>query len=309
VRLCKVVAKHDKIYTSHMRSYFSGLVDAVDEQIELARRSGCRLQISHMQAVAPRNWHLQEPAIERIEQAHAEGIDVAFDCYPYVAGSTVLTQILPQAALEGGTEALLARLADAGERARIARETKAAIEWRWSDIYISAVASRKNEDAVGRNLQELGDRGGRDPMDVALDLLEQERCAVNMVCFNQSEENLKQTLTHPLSIIISDGFYVRGRPHPRLHGTFPKLLGEFCREKRWLPLADAIRKVTDFPARRFGFSQRGRLEPGCFADVTVFDPQAVDSPATYEDPELPPSGIRWVFRNGRLTVGSHPAVA
>jgi dihydroorotase/N-acyl-D-amino-acid deacylase len=304
VRLCRVTARHDKIYTSHIRSYFSGLVDAVDEQIELARRSGCRLQISHMQAVAPRNWHLQAPALERIEKARAEGIDVAFDCYPYVAGSTVLTQMLPQSALEGGTEALLARLADPVARSRIAAETVAAIEWRWSDIYISAVGSDRNTDAVGRNLEELGEQRSRPPIDAALDLLEQERCAVNMICFNQSEDNLKLTLTHPLSIIISDGFYVKGRPHPRLHGTFPKLLGEFCRDRRWLSLPEAIHKVTGAPARRFGLRERGRLMAGFFADIAVFDPLEVNSPATYERPELRPSGIRCVFRSGRLTAGS-----
>ncbi len=303
VRLCRVTAEHGKIYTSHIRTYFSGLVGAVEEQLELAHRSGCRLQISHMQAVGPANWRLQAPAIERIEKARAEGIDVMFDCYPYVAGSTVLTQLLPQRALEGGAEGLLARLADAAERKRIAEETVAASPRRWSDIYICGVGSDRNRVAVGRNLAELGEMRGKDPMEVVFDLLEEERCQVNMLCFNQSEENLKQTLTHPLSVIISDSFYVTGRPHPRLHGTFPKLLGEFCRRRRWLSLADAVRKVTHEPARRFGLAQRGRLERGYFADLTVFDAETVDSPATYEEPEQPPVGIRWVFRNGKPVTG------
>ncbi|MCW5980200.1 MAG: D-aminoacylase [Bryobacteraceae bacterium] len=298
-RLCRVTARRGKTYATHMRSYFSGLVDAVEEQIELARRAGCRLQISHLQAVGANNWPLQERALEKIEEARGEGIDIAFDCYPYVAGSTVLTQALPQWVLEGGIDGLLKRLADPAERARIERETEAALEWRWSDIYISAVGSARNQGAVGKNLAELSEARGRAPVEAMTDLLAEERGAVNMLCFNQSEENLRRTLAHPLSNIISDGFYVRGRPHPRLHGTFPLLLGEFCRKRGWLRLGEAINKITDRPARRFGIRERGRLAPGYFADVTVFDPAAVDSPATYDSPEQPPTGIRYVLRNGR----------
>lgn len=299
-RLCRIVARHEKIYATHMRSYTSGLVAAVEEQLELARRTGCRLQISHFQAAAASNWRLQRPALDRIEQAARDGLDVAFDCYPYVAGSTVLTQLLPQAALEGGPEALLARLADPHERARIERETEAAFEWRWSDIYISAVGSARNRAAVGRNLAQLAEERGCKPVEVITDLLVEERAQVNIIAFNQSEENLRETLTHPLSMVVSDGFYVRGRPHPRLFGTFPLWLGTFVRERRWLSLPEAIARITWRPAERFGLKQRGRLEPGYLADITVFDPRAIDSPATYEDPERPPVGIRYVIRNGKL---------
>ena len=303
-RLCRVVARHDKIYTTHMRSYFSGLVDALDEQLELARRTGCRLQISHMQAVGASNWPLQARAIDKIEQARRDGIDIAFDCYPYVAGSTVLTQALPQWVLEGGVVGMLARLTDPSQRAHIAAETSSALEWRWVDIYISAVGSAANQEAVGQNLAALAETRGCEPVDVMLDLLIEERGAVNMLCFNQSEENLKQTLTHPLSMIISDGFYVKGRPHPRLHGTFPLWLGDICRERRWLELPEAVQKITDRPARRFGINERGRLAPGYFADVTVFDPEKVGSPATYDSPEQAPIGIHHVFRNGKPQFGA-----
>ncbi len=129
-RLCRVAARHGRIYTTHMRTYGSGLLDAVDEQLELAHRTGCRLQISHMQAAGAANWALQAPALEKIEKARSEGIDVAFDCYPYLAGSTVLTLALPQWVLEGGVEGMLTRLADPAERARIARETESTIPGR-----------------------------------------------------------------------------------------------------------------------------------------------------------------------------------
>jgi dihydroorotase/N-acyl-D-amino-acid deacylase len=225
---------------------------------------------------------------------------VAFDCYPYRAGSTVLTQILPQWALDGGVSGLLARLADPSERSRIASETEAGLAWNWSDIFISAVASEANQVTVGRNLAQLAEERGREPAEIVLDLLEEEQGRVNMLSFNQSEENLRRTLTHSLSTVISDGFYVKGRPHPRLHGTFPALLGTVSRRWGWLPLEEAVRKITSAPAERFGLSDRGRLAPGFFADITVFDAHEIDSPASYDNPEAAPHGVHYVFRNGRL---------
>ena len=301
-RLCRVVARRGKIYTSHMRSYTSGLLDAIDEQLELARRTGCRLQISHLQAVGPANWSKQAAAIERIERARNAGVDVAFDCYPYVAGSTVLTQLLPQWVLEGGVAGMLARLADRSQRAAIAAETAAGIAQRWSDLYISAAGSPSGQALGGRNMEEIAGVRGCEPVEAMLDVLCEERGAVNVLEFNQTEENLRQLLTHPLSAVVSDGFYVKGRPHPRLHGTFPFLLGEVCRNRSWLPLAEAIRKIATWPAMRFSLKDRGRLDRGCFADLVVFDPETVASGATYERPEVPPAGIHSVWRNGRKVV-------
>jgi len=297
--LCRVVARRGRIYTTHMRDYGFRLEEAVDEQIELARQTGCRLQISHFQAVGEANWGRQGPALDRIERAREQGIDVAFDCYPYVAGSTVLTQLLPQRALEGGIPGLLARLGDPAERPALARETVAGMAHRWTDLFISAVATERNRSAVGRDLQAIADERGVAPIDAVFDLLVEERGAVNMLEFNQSEANLRETLTHPLANVISDGFYVNGRPHPRLHGTFPQLLGAVVREKRWMTLAEAVHKITGRPADRFGLRDRGRIEPGLAADLVVFDPERVGSPATYDHPEQAPLGIRRVLRAGQ----------
>ncbi len=300
-RLCRVVARHGKVYATHMRDYQDRLLEAVEEQLELARRTGCRLQISHFQAVGPDNWPLQERAIERIERARERGVDVAFDCYPYVAGSTVLTLLLPQWVLGGGLEAMLARFADPDERARIARATVVAQGWR--NILISAVGSATNAHLVGKNMEEIAAERGREPVEAAMDLLAEERGEINVLEYNQSEENLRRVLTHPLSNIISDGFYVKGRPHPRLHGAFACLLGEMRRERGWLDLPEALRKITDLPARRFGLERRGRLARGWYADIAVFDPEQVGSPATYDHPQADPVGIRHVFRNGQALVG------
>jgi N-acyl-D-aspartate/D-glutamate deacylase len=301
-RLCRIVARRGKVYATHMRDYSFCLLEAVDEQIELARRTGCRLQISHLQAVGEANWGRQAPALERVERARGEGIDIGFDCYPYVAGSTVLTQLLPQSALAGGVAGLMARLRDAAERTRIGRETVAGMAHRWTDIFISAVGSEANRPVVGRSIQTIAESRGCAPIDAVLDLLLEENGAVNMLEFNQSPDNLRQTLSHPLSNVISDGFYVTGRPHPRLHGAFAELLGGVCREKRWMDLPEAVRKVTSLPAERFGLRGRGRIETGYYADLVVFDPARIASPATYEQPEQPPEGVHWVMREGRITV-------
>lgn len=297
-RLCRVVAKHHKTYATHMRGYGDFLVEAVDEQLELARRTGCRLQISHFQAVGSRNWDKQAVALGKIENAVAEGLDVGFDCYPYIAGSTVLTQLLPQWALEGGIDGLLSRLADGPARKRIAGQTEARLEQGWSNILISALETHPNRGLIGQTIAAIAASRGREPVEVVFDLIQEEHGRVNMLEMNQSETNLRQTVSHPLSCIISDGFYVKGRPHPRLYGTFPLLLGEMSRERGWLTLATAVHKITEKPARRFSIPKRGRLESGYVADVVVFDPGTVSSPASYETPAIQPSGIRQVFRNG-----------
>jgi N-acyl-D-amino-acid deacylase len=298
--LCRVAARRECVYTTHMRDYGFRLEEAVEEQLELARRTGCRLQISHFQAVGEANWKRQRPALDRIEHAMQEGVDVAFDCYPYVAGSTVLSQLLPQRALQGGTEGLVARLTDPASRRALARETVAGMAHRWTDLFISAVASERNRGLIGRDLEEIAKERGCEPIDAVFDLLIEERGAVNMLEFNQSEDNLRETLTHPLSNIISDGFYVSGRPHPRLPGTFPHLLGWAVREKRWLDLPEAVRKITGQAADRFGLRDRGYVRAGYVADLAVFDAETVGSPATYENPERPPEGIRLVLRAGAV---------
>jgi len=300
--LCRVVARRGLIYATHMRDYGDSLGEAVNEQIGIARRTGCRLQISHLQAVGPRNWPKQEAALETIEDAHREGVDVAFDCYPYTRGSTVLTQLLPQTALEGGMNALLRRLRDAAERQRLAVQMDRSLAQGWDGIFVSALPSLKNRDLIGRSIAEIAEWRHAEPAMAALDLLVEENGAVNILEINQSDDNLRRALTHPLSIIITDGFYVDGLPHPRLHGSFPFLLGELSRTRKWLTLPEAVSKITSRPARRFGLQQRGLLKPGYYADITVFNPEEVNSPATYEKPEAPPVGIRYVLREGRILV-------
>jgi N-acyl-D-amino-acid deacylase len=296
--LCKVVARHGKVYATHMRSYSDQLLESIEEQLMLARASGCRLQISHLQAVGARNWDKQERALELLERARQDGIDVEFDSYPYLAGSTVLTQLLPQEAVDGGISTLLDLLARPDQRQAIAEASTKRLAQRWSDIFVASVGSPRNQDLVGLSFEDLAKRRDVTAIDAALDLLIEEKGVVNILSFNQSEENLRKLLTHPLCTVISDGFYVKGRPHPRLYGTFPCLLGEIVRERGWLSLAQAVHKITGKPADRYGLKNRGRIAPGCIADLVVFDPERVVGRATYEQPRLAPEGIGLVLRSG-----------
>ncbi len=301
-RLCEETAHAGGIYCTHMRSYSWDVLESIDEQVALARSAGCRLQISHLQVVGRANWNKLEQVLERIDLARRSGVDVEFDCYPYLAASTVLTQLLPQSALDGGTDALMARLADSLSRREIAATTKDRLAQTWTDIVISGVGNARNQPLVGRTVAGIAEERGVEPVDAVIDLLIDERGAVNMISFNQSEPNLRALITHPLCTVISDGFYVHGKPHPRLFGTFAEWIGGCSREKQWIGLAEAVHKVTGKPAERFGIRDRGFIRTGAFADLAIFDPATIGSPATYDAPEQPPSGISCVIREGRIVV-------
>ncbi len=297
-RMCHRAALRGKVHATHMRNYGAKLVEAVDEQLELARRTGCRLQISHLQAVGTANWHLQKVALDHIHQAVDEGVDVAFDGYPYLAGNTTLTQLLPQWTLDGGVESLEGRLRTKDVRQQIAAEIRANIPFPWTDVYLTSAASARNQHLVGMSLAAVAEERGEDPCESVFDLLLEESGKATMLTFNQSEENLRLVLTDPLAMIITDGLYVPGRHHPRLHGTFPRLLGDLCRRDRWFTLSEAVHKITAKPAMRFGLARRGLLRKGYFADIVIFDPQMIGSQADYEHPERGPEGIHSVYRNG-----------
>jgi N-acyl-D-amino-acid deacylase len=299
IALCRVVARRGGVYATHMRSYSAKLVEAVEEQVSIADDSGCRLQISHLQASGPDSWPLQQQAIVAIEQASARGIDVAFDAYPWLAGCTVLTQVLPQTALDGGISQLLLRLTDPAQRESIRIGIKS--EARWNKVVITSAANNP-ASLVGRSIQDIAAERGSEPGNAVLDILLEQQGNVNIVEHAQSMENLHALLTHPLAIVITDGVYTSGRSHPRLYGTFPLLLGEIVRERKWLSLEEAIHKVTGKPAAAFNLHDRGRIAEGCVADITIFDPETVNTNATYDMPAVAPTGFRSVLRNGKLIV-------
>lgn len=297
--LCDVVARRQAVYATHMRSYSDGLVEAVEEQISIAEASGCRLQISHLQAAGPDNWPLQQHAIAAIEKASIRGVDLAFDAYPWLAGSTVLTQMLPQDSLNGGISQLLLSLNNPIERESIRARIRP--EAPWDGVVIISVADDP-DSLVGRSIQSIADERGIEPSSAVVEILLEQRGNVNIVEHAQSKDNLRALLTHPLSIVITDGVYTHGRSHPRLYGTFPLLLGDIVRERKWLSLEEAVHKVTGKPAAVFHLHDRGVIAKNHVADITVFNADTIHTNADYDVPAVPPLGIRAVIRQGTIAV-------
>ena len=202
-----------------------------------------------------------------------------------------MTQTLPSWALEGGTERLLERMSDRDTRARIADETEANLGNGWENLLIASVRESGHQALIGRTIQQVAEERGRSGVEMALDLLQETRATLMIVSFNQSEENLRKVLSHPLTSIITDGVYTEGNPDPRTFGTYPTLFGEFVREKSWFTVEEAVHKATALPARRFKLDRRGLLLPGFWADVTVFDAERIGTRANYLEPRHAPGAF------------------
>ncbi len=274
IELARVAAEYEGMYASHIRDEGDGLLEAVEEAIRIGEEGGVRVEISHLKAAGRRNWGRVEESLRRIEGARARGADVTADVYPYTAGSTSLGV----AVLMRGSE-----------------------EWEPEEVLISSV--RHQHRYEGMNLAEIAREMGLPPVEAAQRLLEEEENAVVAVVFMMSEEDVQRVMSHELTMFGSDGIPTPGgKPHPRLYGTFPRVLGRYVREMGLLSLEEAVRKMTSLPAGKHGLAERGELRPGWLADLVVFDPATVTDTATYEEPRQHPAGIRYVIVNGRVVV-------
>jgi N-acyl-D-amino-acid deacylase len=301
--LCKEMTRYGGFLVVHLRSEDAELFEAVDEMVRVCERSGAPLHISHLKAGGRAQFGKAGELLERLEAARQQGIEVTFDQYPYTAGSTMLFAVLPEWLQEGGPDRMIERLKDPSVRQRIlneiaSRTTSAAIDL--TDIRVSAVGSNKNKYVEGKNLVELEEAMGRPLIDAVCDLLVEEDLNVSMILFMASEEDVRTIMRHPFQIACTDGL-LGGKPHPRLYGAFPRILGHYCRELGVLDLPEAIRKMTSAPANRLGLHDRGLLRPGMKADLVVFDPEMIIDTSTYEEPRRHPKGIRHVFVNGNET--------
>jgi N-acyl-D-amino-acid deacylase len=310
------------IYASHIRGEGATLLEAVDEAIRIGREAELPVQISHLKAAGRPNWGKVAQALARIDAAVAEGIDVQADVYPYTASSTSLRTLLPDWALEGGIDAMVARLADREVRERIRKELAAPVTGQslldrvgWEHIMIAYCPRRK--DAEGQRLSEIAAVRGMDPLDAAIELIVDEVGKASMILFQLDEADLARALTHPRVMIGSDGSSLapygelgEGKPHPRSYGTFPRVLGEYARERRLFSLPQAVHKMTGLPARRLGLKDRGLIRVGARADLVVFDARRIADVATYTDPHRYPTGIEHVLVNGRWVIrdGEHTGV-
>ncbi len=311
IALCTPLASRRLPYATHMRNEDDRLLEAIDESIAVARGAGCPLQISHLKQQGTRNWPKLDACFARIMAARGAGIDAMFDVYPYVAYSTGLTNLFPVWSRDGGTSAFLSRLADATVAPRIMRETLAKVELigGWDNVQISSVREATDRDAEGKRLGAYAKALGRDPYETTVALLTRNNGDVGMLGFAMSEDNIDRLLAHEFSTVCSDGgaFAVdgptrTGSPHPRGAGTFARVLGRYVRERKALPLASAIAKMTSLPASRVHLTDRGRLVKGLAADVVVFDAARVIDTATFANPFQYPLGINAVVVNGHVAL-------
>jgi N-acyl-D-amino-acid deacylase len=315
IALAKAMASRGGLYFSHIRGESSMLLDSFTEAIRIGEEAGVGVQISHVKASGRENWPKIDAALRMFETARARGVDVAGDVYPYNAGSTKLDNMMPAWAHDGGTARLLERLADRATRRRIVEECLIDGE-RWGTVSQGGIgfdqvfiATCRRRELEGLNLAQIARQSGMAPAEVLMNLLLEEQCTVGMVSFSQSLDIVAKVLAHPALMIGSDSIPLYegdgdrpGKPHPRTYGTFPRVLGEYARERKLFSLETAVHKMTGMAAARMGLRDRGLVQPGAFADLTVFDPATVKDESTYPDPHRYATGIPYVVVNGAVVV-------
>ncbi|MDE2825402.1 MAG: D-aminoacylase [Gemmatimonadota bacterium] len=314
--LGRVAAGYSGFYATHMRNEDNFLVEAVSEAISTARKAGIALQIAHFKASGRRNRDKVAVCFDMIEQAIGEGMDITLDRYPYIAYATTLQNLFPTRFRAGGAEAFVSRLQspDVLPAMKRAAVDKVDMLGDWSAVMITSVGRAENQDYVGRRVSEIVARSGQDPFEFVRELLIAENGSVGMVGFGMSEEEITSVLTHPLVMVASDGgaAAVSGplsetSPHPRYYGTFPRVLGKYCREEGLFDLPTAVHKMTGQPAQRLGLADRGRIDVGLVADLVVFDPDTVIDRADFMNPHQYAQGIESVLVNGAVVIdgGEH----
>lgn len=288
----------DGLYVTHLRDEGAHLLDSIEEALRIGRVAG-RTHLSHLKAAGRDNWGAMPTALSRIAQARHTGAAVSQDVYPYTASSTTLTSVLPPDFLGTDSETLIARLRSPAGRAELRAELGDRQDWH--DYLIATTADHEHE---GRTLAELAGERGCDPVEALVDVLVAERLRVAVVHFCMHESDLEPALADEHTAIGSDGLPPGGggRPHPRLFGTFPRVLGRYCRERGLLGLPEAVRRMTSLPARTFRIPDRGLVAPGRVADLVAFDPERVGDVGDYRDPAHPPAGIERVWLAGRPVV-------
>ena len=311
--IAKAMAPLGGIYITHMRSEADRLIESIQEALTIGRDAGVPVEIYHLKASGRRNWQKIPEAIALIEKARRAGQDAGADMYPYTAGATGLTSCFPPWTAADGK--LFDNLADPAIRARIKAEmAKPDTDWENmgqlagpENILIVALAKPENAAFNGKRLNEIARMQNKDWRDAAMDLVLTEHRRVETMYFMMSEDNLALQLKQPWIKIGTDSVGVnpegaKDLAHPRSYGTFPRILGEFVREKKIMPLEEAVRKMTSATARRLSIADRGLLQAGMFADVVIFDPETIADRATYEQPHQLPAGIRWVLVNGTVVM-------
>ncbi|WP_232695901.1 N-acyl-D-amino-acid deacylase family protein [Brevibacillus daliensis] len=306
--LCKVTATYDGCFVVHIRNESNYSLEALDEVIDAARQSGVRLHVSHFKVCGSINRDKWQEALQKLDNARNEGIEVTFDQYPYTAASTVFQSILPPWMHDGGTDAMLKRLEDQQITDQVKIEMEENGEYDnpvrnngWKKIVIASVQTSRNKECEGKSVATIAKERGLEPAEAAFQLLREEKAAVTMIIHWGEEEDILQAMQHPFHMVGSDGVF-GGKPHPRLYGTFPRVLARYSRDMQVFPIWEAVRRMTSAPAQLLRLKDRGLLKEGYWADIVLFDWKTVQDNATYDEPLLLPTGIPYVLVNGEVVV-------
>ncbi|HEX6339088.1 MAG TPA: D-aminoacylase [Jiangellaceae bacterium] len=292
------------LYSTHLRNEGTKLAEAVKEALNISRRSGIRLEISHLKAAGKAAWGTVVQALELIEDARRTGLDVGADQYPYTASSTTMTASLPAWAMDGGAPALLARLADPVETERIVAELDAEFQHTyWPDRTVIAHTPPGPYDTyVGRTVMDVATERGFGPGRALVEILRAQQAQVSVVHHSMDEADVRQVMSRPYVAVASDGWVLEcpgeGRPHPRSFGTFARMLGHYRRDEGLVDLPEAVRRMTSLPASRLGWSERGVVRAGAVADLVALDPETVRDNATFDDPWQLATGVKYTLLTG-----------
>lgn len=311
LRALAPLRRSGRVITVHMRQEGDGVEAALEEMLTVARELETPVEISHLKAIGRRNWRGAVPRmLSRIARAREEGLDVSCDVYPYPAGSTQLIHVLPPEFLAGGTEALTAALRDPAKRREMRRRMETGRDFEnivdlagFDNILAASLKRPEHRAFEGTSIAYIADAQGKDPFDALFDLLAAEEGGPSMIDFIAHEEDIADILRAPFSGVISDSTYPVGLLHPRVYGTYPRLLETYVARKGVLTLPQAVHKITRQAADRFGLSQKGRIEPGADADLCLFALDNIHEKGTWAQPEQLAEGMDYVF------VAGVPAIA
>ncbi|MBI4500091.1 MAG: D-aminoacylase [Gemmatimonadetes bacterium] len=323
IAMAKVAAQYGGIYTAHVRSEGTRLLEALDEHLRIAREAGIAAEIYHLKAAGKPNWTKMDEVIARVNAARGQGLVITADMYTYPAGATGLDASMPPWVQEGGIQAWITRLKQPAIRARVKREMSTPTD-KWENLFLAAGSADNmlvvefKQDSLkyltGKTLAEVARMRKKSPEETAMDLVIQDGTRVGTVYFLMSEDNIKKEIAQPwvsfgsdAGSLAAEGVFLKSNPHPRAYGNFARLLGKYVREEKVIPLEEAIRRLSLLPATNLKLQRRGALKPGYFADVIVFDPATIADHATFEKPHQYATGVVHVLVNGTqvLKNGEH----
>lgn len=317
VQMAKIVKKYNGICAIHMREEGVYLLESIYEAIEICRLSEVKLQISHLKAAHPQNWGKVKEVVQLINKAKKQGFDIDYDVYPYVAYESVLNDVLPTWLRTYSPWKIVEFLKDNQTRQEVIKEMldldstwgNPLIGSSWSQITITSLKTEKNKSLIGLDINDIAQLLNKPPHDVVIDLLIEEEGVIKIIFAAMIETDLEEVLKQSMAIYSSDGLavspdgcYKNVKVHPRYYGTFPRVLGRYVREKQLISIEDAIRNMTYLPALKMNIKDRGILEKGYKADITIFDQSTIIDTATFQDPHQYPVGIDTVIVNGTIVV-------